>query len=156
MEKRTSAVASGYALACLCYDRRPPRRRTRVTSEPPTHILRFSPQRLESRVANHEDRCASQCGRPARLFLFERGQERRSIPQPGAGICTGNCLPRFKALRQAEANDADATDQAVHVSAAQELGLHPQHRYLPQRHQAAKFAPEPLDGRPEALRLRFS
>lgn len=77
--------------------------------------------------------------------LVPTAQKGRGLPQPGARIRARDCVPRIKTLRQAEANDAHALHQIVHVPTLAITRLHSFGRHLSPRHQAAKLAVEPTD-----------
>lgn len=89
-------------------------------------------------------------GMPMPLSLLER----RGFPQPCARVYPRDGVPRLSSLFKDQTDDADASDQAVHVSIVPEFDLYPRARHLSPRHQASEPAAEPNDGHSEAVRFR--
>jgi len=104
--------------------------------------------------------------------MLTMSAEGRSLPESRSRVRPRNGLPSFAALFQTQADDADASGEAVHVSGELFLGfsqghadcslatsvprLHPFCGNLSPRYQTSKSTSQSRNRRVKALRLRIS
>ncbi|CAM5176730.1 unnamed protein product [Eretmochelys imbricata] len=87
-------------------------------------------------------------------FYSSGGEEGRGVPEPGAGLCARDGVPRGTPLHQGQADHPRHLCQGVHVPALPQPGLHPFPGCLSPRHQTPEPSGGPRHSRAQAVRLR--